>query len=134
MRISDWSSDVCSSDLEVVDRDPVELRPHVLLGLRHEAADIRLEVGIFGTVLGRDDEAKLVSVADRALEEFVAIGAVGFRAVELTRQSLARDPVALDVAHGRACGLSRLALQPDQAGLHHRPASAKSGKPVATGE
>src|SRR3546814_19544265 len=108
MRISDWSSDVCSSDL-------------------------RLEVGIFGTVLGRDDEAKLVSVADRALEEFVAIGAVGFRAVELTRQSLARDPVALDVAQVRAGGLSRLPLQPDQAGLHPPPPSAKSGTQVAPG-
>src|SRR3546814_10601169 len=54
--------------VEVVDRDPVELRPHVLLGLRHEAADIRLEVGIFGTVLGRDDEAKLVSAEDRSEE------------------------------------------------------------------
>src|SRR3546814_8111715 len=92
--------------VEGVVRGPVARRPHVLLGLRHEAADIRLEVGIFGTVLGRDDEAKLVSVADRALEEFVAIGAVGFRAVELTRQSLARDPVALDVAHVRAGGRS----------------------------
>src|SRR3546814_10111700 len=41
--------------VEVVDRDPVELRPHVLLGLRHEAADIRLEVGIFGTVLRSEE-------------------------------------------------------------------------------
>src|SRR3546814_20178000 len=80
--------------VEVVDRDPVELRPHVLLGLRHEAADIRLEAGIFGTVLGRDDEAKLVSVAARALEDFVALAAVGFRAVALTRQALPRDPAA----------------------------------------
>jgi hypothetical protein len=69
----------------MVDRNPVQLRAEVLLDLRHKATDIRLEVGIFGTVFGRDDEAELVPVAGGALKEIVAVSAVGFRAVELAR-------------------------------------------------
>ena len=48
--------------VEVVDRDPVELRIEVLLHLPHQVADEGLEVGEPGAVLGRDDEAELVRV------------------------------------------------------------------------
>lgn len=88
--------------IEVIDRDPVELGSEVPLDLRHQPPDIGLQVGIFRAVLGRDDEAELVAVASRALEEIVAIGAVSLGAVKFTGQSLARNPVTLNVAHVRA--------------------------------
>src|SRR3546814_9106556 len=105
MRISDWSSDVCSSDLaraeieidefagalaqavadivarndeilapiipaahddmgmgmagvEMIDRDPVELRPKILFHPRHQPAGQWLQILIVRAVLGADDEAR----------------------------------------------------------------------------
>ena len=85
--------------VEVVDGDPVEPGTEALLDLRHQPPDIGLEVRIFGTVLGRDNEAKLVAIARCPLEEFLAVRAVGLRAIELAGQPLPGDPIALDVAH-----------------------------------
>ena len=59
--------------VEMVDRDPVELGPQVLLDLRHQPPDIRLEVGIVGAVFRRDDEAELVAVMGAALEQLRAL-------------------------------------------------------------
>src|SRR3546814_12614374 len=51
MRISDWSSDVCSSDLLVVDLDAIEQRPRAspaqaLVELATEAAEAFLVIGV----------------------------------------------------------------------------------------
>src|SRR3546814_6088931 len=78
----------------VIDRDPFELCAEVLLHLCHQAAHKGAEVVVFGSVLGRDDEAKLVAVACGALDERLAVGAVllGRRSEEHTSdlQSLMR--------------------------------------------
>src|SRR3546814_2566393 len=94
MRISDWSSDVCSSDLvvativapaqhdvtvrmagvEMVDRHPVELRSQILFHLRHQPAHERLEVGILIAVLGRDDEAELMTIVATTFEKRLVVG------------------------------------------------------------
>ena len=54
-------------------------------------------------VLGRDDEAELVRVVLRALEEGVAIGIITVRVVEPSGLAVAGDAVALDVAQMGAC-------------------------------
>src|SRR3546814_2590560 len=43
--------------VEVIDRDPVETSAEVGPHLRHQPADIGLEVGIFRAILGRRSEA-----------------------------------------------------------------------------
>ncbi|WP_230588542.1 hypothetical protein [Sphingobium yanoikuyae] len=95
--------------VELVDRDPIQLRAEVLLDLGHQSPDLGLEVRIFHAALGGNDEAKLMAVAGGPLQEITAIGAVGLRAIKLARQALAGDPVALDVSHVRAGGLAALA-------------------------
>lgn len=60
----------------VIDRDPFELCTEVVLHLRHQAAHERPQVVVFGSVLGRDDEAELMAVACRALDERLAVGAI----------------------------------------------------------
>lgn len=117
--------------VEVIERDPVELRSQVLLDLRHQAPHVGSEVGIFGAVLGGYDETELVPVAGGPLEEIIAVGAVDLRTVEFARQTLASDPVALNVAHVCAGDLTGLAVQPDEARLDHRSATAKAGETVA---
>src|SRR3546814_16129455 len=108
--------------VEVIDRDPVELRPEVLFDLCHQPPDIGFEVGIFGAVLGRDDESELVPVTGGTLEEIVAVAAVGFRAVQLARPTLACDAVARAISHIGSGRLPPLACAPDQARLDPRPA------------
>ena len=55
--------------VEMVDGDPVELGVEVALHLGEQVADEGLEVGEPGAVLGRDDEAELVRVLLRPVEE-----------------------------------------------------------------
>lgn len=119
--------------IEVVDGDPIEPGANVLLGLRHQPPDIGFEVGIFGAVLGRDDEAELVAIADRLFEESLAIGCVGVRAIQLAGIALAGDAIALDVAQMRAGRAATLARQPHQPGLDDCAPAAKSGKAVTAG-
>src|SRR3546814_19647604 len=64
MRISDWSSDVCSSDLAVQDRQPVE---HIPTGGGDVQVDgVRGHPAQFGSEVGRRDapEADLVVDVD----------------------------------------------------------------------
>src|SRR3546814_3083005 len=75
MRISDWSSDVCSSDLVrglaqgVLQRVVPRERVGADLALRHHAAQVRMHV--FDRVFDRDDMAAriLVAVAEHRSEE-----------------------------------------------------------------
>lgn len=55
--------------VEVIDGHPVEAGPQIPLHLLHDASDQRLQVVIFGAVLGRDDEPELVSVLLAAQKE-----------------------------------------------------------------
>ena len=59
--------------VEMIDRHPVELGVEVALHLGEQVADEGLEVGEPGAVLGRDDEAELVRVLLRPVEEGAAI-------------------------------------------------------------
>src|SRR3546814_10679376 len=54
MRISDWSSDVCSSDLEGADEDRLPFRPHRFEQGRGFERAVLEQFGIFG----RDDDAQ----------------------------------------------------------------------------
>src|SRR3546814_5203551 len=57
MRISDWSSDVCSSDLDGVRADPeqrLSVEPH-RAGVRRDAADEAVQQGRFAGAVGADD-------------------------------------------------------------------------------
>ena len=110
--------------VEVVDRHPVELRVEVLLHLPHQVADERLEVLEAAAVLRRDDEAELVRIALRAVEERVAVGLVAGGVVDLPRSAVAGDAVALDVAQVR---LGRAEVPGVLAGVacsHDHPAAA----------
>jgi len=60
--------------IEMIDRHPVEPRPEIFFHLRHETAGQRLQVGIFGAILGRDDETELVRVALPARGSHVRVG------------------------------------------------------------
>ncbi|EAT08818.1 hypothetical protein SKA58_16608 [Sphingomonas sp. SKA58] len=67
-----------------------------------------------------------MAITSRTFQEFVAIGLVSFRAVEFAWQTLASDPVALDVAHMGMGSLAGLATEPHKARLHNRAASTKA--------
>src|SRR3546814_19022338 len=55
MRISDWSSDVCSSDLAwLTNRSPDALEHHVLPGVRAAAFNITILSQLLGTALQPD--------------------------------------------------------------------------------
>ena len=68
--------------VEVIDRHPVELGIEVAFHLREEIADERLQVRQPRAVLGRDDEAELMRVVLRALEEGAAIDIIALRIVQ----------------------------------------------------
>nr|WP_246693388.1 MULTISPECIES: hypothetical protein [unclassified Mesorhizobium] len=97
--------------VEVVDGNPVEPGAEVSLHLRHETTGERLEVVILNAVFGRDDEAELMTVAVRAIEESSCVDAVGVGAVELARLAFAGDAVALEIPQMRPRPVSSLASQ-----------------------
>ena len=55
--------------VEVVDRDPVELRSEVCLHLLHHVAGEGAKVGKLIAVFGRDDESELMPVLASALQK-----------------------------------------------------------------
>src|SRR3546814_1617978 len=82
MRISDWSSDVCSSDLVGIELDQTALRRAYIVWRHHEqgiGARARRELGQddrLGMRLrarGRHDGNPLVNDIDRALDQLVAL-------------------------------------------------------------
>src|SRR3546814_3372577 len=83
MRISDWSSDVCSSDLEEV-------------GVAAPPALFDGRVGLFGGLRGFD-----LFLANRAFR--LAFGLEGFP--DDRRLGIAARPAAIDAAAGSAVGL-----------------------------
>src|SRR3546814_11908566 len=97
MRISDWSSDVCSSDREVragvgdatyqqmdvrvvcvpmIDGDPVQAGAKVGFHLRGEVARERAKVRHLASVFGRDADPEVVAFILRSLHEGQIIGTV----------------------------------------------------------
>src|SRR3546814_10429648 len=71
MRISDWSSDVCSSDL---------LGAEILLHLADETAGEGAQVRHLQRVVRRDDEPKMVAIIFAALGKFLRVEVIAARA------------------------------------------------------
>jgi hypothetical protein len=115
----------------VVGRDPIEPGPQIGLGAPHQSAG---QVLVFRSVLRRHDEAELVAVAIRALEERLAVGTVMLGVVELARHALAGHAVTLNVADMETRRVEPLAGHLDDARLDHDAPGAEGGVAVAAGE
>src|SRR6266851_5017341 len=83
--------------IKMVHRDPIELRSQVSFEFAHEVAGKAGEVAEAHTVLGRDDDAKLVAVVLAAIEEGVAVGPVLRRGIQPAALTIARGAVALNI-------------------------------------
>src|SRR3546814_21150594 len=83
MRISDWSSDVCSSDL-------------------HKPPREGFEVVIFHAVVGADNDAELVPITFCRFQPGLAVNRVAVRAIEMPPRPVARRAVALDLTKMRS--------------------------------
>ncbi len=115
--------DVRMLGVVVLDRDPVEPRSEILLGVGHQVAGERLEVGHVGRVLGRDDEAEVVAIVDTALGKGAPIGLVVLGVEQAAGSAVFGDAVALQVGDmGRERRRARAV--PDDARLDgHEPRS-----------
>ncbi|MNI07924.1 hypothetical protein D3C73_609440 [compost metagenome] len=87
--------------VEVIDRDPIQLRPEILFDLRHQAARQGFEIVVGCAVLGRDDEAHVVAVAVLTVEKGPAVDIVPVPRIESARSPVPRRSVAFDVAQVR---------------------------------
>jgi hypothetical protein len=129
VRAADDDVRVRMAGVEMIDRDPVELRAEIFLDPCHQPACQGLEVVIIGAVLGRDDEAELVAVAGTARLERLAVDGIAFGAVQPARLARARCPVALQIPQVRGCPGSALAGKLDDARLDDD--AARTGRRVA---
>src|SRR3546814_11309558 len=118
MRISDWSSDVCSSDLVIVERNRDQHRPENLFaGDAHVVADVgeqrRLDPPAFGQMSGlaaAADQTCAFALADLDVVEHTgALSRTDQRShVQLRRLLVA----ALDVSEHTLPGFPTLGLPP----------------------
>jgi hypothetical protein len=115
----------------MVDGDPIDLGPKILLGALHQSPCQIFQVFILGAVLGRDDEAELVTVTVRALEECLAVGAVTLGVIEFAGRALEGDAVALDVAEVETRRVEPVPGHLDDAGLDDDATDTKSGVAVS---
>src|SRR5216684_5211367 len=83
--------------IKMVHRHPIELRSQVTFEFAHEVAGETGEVAKAHTVLGRDDDAKLVAVVLAAIEEGIAVGPVLRRGIQPAALAIARGAVALNI-------------------------------------
>jgi hypothetical protein len=120
--------------VEVIDRNPVELRAEVVLGLCHHPADKRLKVIILGTILGGDDEAKLVPITRPAFKERASVGASIAGTVQRAALAIAGRAIPLQIAKVRDGTGGTLASQLDDARLDDHPAPSRMGKAVAAAQ
>src|SRR3546814_2239311 len=97
--------------VEMIDRDPVELRPKILFHPRHQPAGQWLQILIVRAVLGADDEAELMAVVLGLFEPGVAANLIAFGSIELAAPALARRPVPLDIAPMRLGSAEAFALE-----------------------
>src|SRR3546814_1331297 len=84
--------------VEMIDRDPVELRPKILFHQRHQPAGKWLQILIVRSVLGADDEAELMVVVHGLFAPGVAVNLLALGFIELAALSTARRPVTPDIA------------------------------------
>ena len=93
----------------MIDRDPVELGAEVLFHLPHEVAGEAAQVAHFGGILGRHDEAELMTVLPAALDKGLAVRLVLERRIGAALLAVARHPVAFEVAQMGVGGLAHRA-------------------------
>ena len=82
---------------------PFEPGVEITLHQCHEVSNEGLEVRKARSLISRDDEAKLVGVLLRPIQEGAAIDVITGRVVKAARRTLAGDPVAHDVREMRPC-------------------------------
>jgi len=104
--------------VEMIDSDPVEPRPEVLLHLPHHVAGEGAQVREPVAVLRGDDEAELVAVLPAALRERVAIRNVRPCAVKPAALAIAGRAIALQVTD-MGVGRPAAGLQAHDPGLDH---------------
>src|SRR3546814_6994926 len=96
MRISDWSSDVCSSDL---------LGAEILLHLADETAGEGAQVRHLQRVVRRDDEPKMVAIIFAALGKFLRVEVIAARAEQPGLLPIPGNALAAQIAEmGRGRG------------------------------
>ena len=85
----------------VIDRDPVELRSEVGFHLLHQRAGGLARVGQFRPVLGRDDEAELMTVIAAPVKEGMSILCIALGRIDLALRAILRHAVPLQVTQVR---------------------------------
>ena len=90
--------DVRVLGIPVPDRDPVEPGAEIVRGARHQLARECLQVGELARVVGRDDEAEMVTVAVAALDERASVRRLTRGVEQPSGGAIARDAVALEIA------------------------------------
>ena len=115
--------------VEVVDGHPVEPGVQIALHLGHEVADERLEVGKARSLISRDDEAELVGVLLRPVQEGAAIDVIAGRVVKAAGRALAGHPVADDVLEVRPRRAEVAGNDARVAGLDDHAAAAGRDQP-----
>src|SRR3546814_19628978 len=83
--------------VEMIDRDPVELRPKILFHPRHQPAGQWLQILIVRAVLGADDEAELMAVVLGLFEPGVAVYLIAFGSIQLAAPAIPRRHVTPDI-------------------------------------
>jgi hypothetical protein len=118
--------------VEMIDRDPIEPGAEIMLGLGHQPTDVGFEVGIFHAVLGRHDEAELVTIAIAPRSRNALPSTVSRSArIEFARRTLARDAVTLDVAQVRARARQPLAAMRTSRVFTIARRARNAGEPIA---
>jgi hypothetical protein len=115
--------------VKVVDGHPVELGIQIALHLGQQIADERLEVGKARSIVSRNDEAELVRVLRRSIQEGGAIDVIIGRVVEAARRTLAGHPVAHDVLEMRPRSAEVAGNDARVAGLDDHTAAARGNQP-----
>src|SRR5665213_1409198 len=119
------------ASIVVIDRDPIELGSQVFFHPFHETPHEGFQVFIFRAVLGRDDEAELVTVAFRPLDEALTVGTFASTVVKLSWLSVTGNAVALDVAKMQLGRFQPLTFELYDPGFDDDPAHPKAGIAVA---
>ena len=117
----------------MVDRDPVEAGSEIQFHLAHEVTGEAAKVSHLGCILGRDDEAKLMTIFPAALHKRLAVGLVLERRIGLAPIAVTRNTIPFKVtqmgidgpahrpAHLRTPCAPRLRIEPDHPRLDHHP-------------
>src|SRR3546814_14113054 len=103
MRISDWSSDVCSSDLLFV---------HAWRAARAGDRDGLLEIADLGAARQTSHERRLAATAQGGAFRRIALDATGASAFDRLMEGGALDDCVFPVAGSAVCGCHGIGPQP----------------------